>query len=156
MKKILFTIALMATGLPGFSQDTTGNASGLLPHYYNLKNALVAGDAASAAANAEQLLQTLNTIDYKVISEGSINALLKDATALSSTKDLKKQRTLFANLSRNLSAVAASVRLTARPVYKLYCPMKGAYWLSAEKAVQNPYYGSSMLTCGQVVATLQP
>ncbi|MEI6948588.1 DUF3347 domain-containing protein [Paraflavisolibacter sp. H34] len=155
MKKILFTI-LMATGLLGFAQDTTGHASGLLLHYYHLKNALVAGDAATASATAGQLLQTLNTVDYKFISEGNINALLKDATALSTTKDLQKQRSLFANLSQNLAAVAASVRLTAQPVYKLYCPMKRAYWLSAEKAVQNPYYGSSMLTCGQVVATLQP
>ena len=28
--------------------------------------------------------------------------------------------------------------------------MKKAAWLSSEKQIKNPYYGSSMLTCGEV------
>jgi Cu(I)/Ag(I) efflux system membrane fusion protein len=32
---------------------------------------------------------------------------------------------------------------------------KGAYWLSNEKKVRNPYYGASMLSCGQVKATIK-
>ncbi|MAQ74933.1 MAG: hypothetical protein CL613_01215 [Aquimarina sp.] len=31
--------------------------------------------------------------------------------------------------------------------------MKKAYWLSKEKDIKNPYYGSSMLTCGKVAET---
>lgn len=38
-------------------------------------------------------------------------------------------------------------------VYYQYCPMKKAYWLSMEKEIKNPYYGSSMLTCGKVIET---
>ena len=26
---------------------------------------------------------------------------------------------------------------------------KGAYWLSEEKEIRNPYFGSKMLTCGE-------
>ena len=32
---------------------------------------------------------------------------------------------------------------------------KGANWLSKENKVQNPYYGSVMLTCGKVVETIK-
>jgi hypothetical protein len=35
-------------------------------------------------------------------------------------------------------------------VYYQYCPMKKMYWLSKEETIKNPYYGSKMLTCGNV------
>jgi len=32
---------------------------------------------------------------------------------------------------------------------------KGANWLSKEPAIQNPYYGNKMLTCGSVTETIK-
>lgn len=128
--------------------------SQLLSSYYNVKNALVAGDAASTASNAGEFLKMVNAIDYKVISEGNINILAKDAGRIFETKDLQKQRQYFANFSTNMAAVARAFRLSDQPVYLQYCPMKKASWLSAEKDIKNPYFGSSMLTCGEVKETL--
>lgn len=159
MKKILLIVALIATAFTqkGFSQDSTHGYQlpQLLTTYYNIKNALVAGDGASAATNAETFLKAANSIDYKVISEGNINALVKDATRISETKDVAKQRTYFANFSANMATVVKAVKLSDQPIYLDYCPMKKAYWLSSEKAIKNPYYGSSMLTCGEITGTLQ-
>jgi hypothetical protein len=124
----------------------------LLP-YTNLKNALVAGDAKSAVSNSTQFLKLVNTIDFKVISEGNIHILSKNATRISETKDLNKQREYFAILSSNMVAVAKAFKLSDSPIYVQYCPMKKALWLSLEKEIQNPYYGSSMLTCGEVTGT---
>lgn len=128
--------------------------SQLLSSYYNIKNALVSGDATSAASNAAQFLRTVNTIDFKVISEGNIHILSKDAGKVSGTKDLKKQREYFADLSSNMAAVAKAIKLGNQPIYLQYCPMKKASWLSSEKQIRNPYYGSSMLTCGKVTEKL--
>ncbi|RYY45778.1 MAG: DUF3347 domain-containing protein [Chitinophagaceae bacterium] len=125
----------------------------MLSAYYNIKNALVTGDAASAASNADQFLRTANAIDYKVISEGNVTILSKDAGKISSTKDLNKQRQYFADLSSNMATVAKSLKLSSQPIYLQYCPMKKASWLSSEKQIRNPYYGSSMLTCGEVTET---
>ncbi|MFP6646637.1 MAG: hypothetical protein VCF24_24210 [Candidatus Latescibacterota bacterium] len=33
---------------------------------------------------------------------------------------------------------------------KAYCPMVSAPWLQTEMDLRNPYYGSSMLTCGWI------
>ncbi|MBN8833689.1 MAG: hypothetical protein ABS68_09125 [Niastella sp. SCN 39-18] len=129
------------------------NLSQLLTFYYNIKDALAADNATVASAKAAEFVKTANSIDYKVISEGNIHALLKDAGRISETKDIKQQRNLFANLSTNMSAVAKAVKLTDQPVFQQYCPMKKAYWLSSEKTIKNPYYGSSMLTCGKVTET---
>jgi len=130
--------------------------SQLLSSYYNIKNSLVAGDANSAASNADQFLRTANTIDFKVISEGNIHILSNDAGKISSTKDLKKQRDYFATLSSNVALIAKAITLGNQPVYVQYCPMKKALWLSSEKQIRNPYYGSSMLTCGEVTETIVP
>lgn len=126
----------------------------LLTSYLNIKNALVSDDVTSAAANALLFLKVVNTIDFKVISEGNLHILLNDAGKISSTKDLEKQRNYFANLSFNMASIAKVLKLSDKPIYMQYCPMKKAAWLSNEKQIRNPYYGSSMLTCGEVTDTL--
>jgi hypothetical protein len=158
MKKIFLIVALFATALiQSFAQDTVtaSQPSQLLTQYYSIKDALVAGNANIASAKAEDFLRVANGIDYKVISEGNINALVKDATSISETKDLKEQRLHFANLSNNMVVLAKAMKLGEQPVYETYCPMKKAYWLSASKTIKNPYFGSSMLTCGKVTETIQ-
>ena len=159
MKKIIFAaVAFLATVFvqKGIAQDSTQQhqLSQLLSQYYNIKDALVAGNANEASAKAEEFIKTANSIDYKLISEGNINALLKDATSISETKDIKKQREHFANLSNNMATLAKSVKLATQPIYQAYCPMKKANWLSSDKEIKNPYYGSAMLACGKVVETI--
>jgi Cu(I)/Ag(I) efflux system membrane fusion protein len=34
--------------------------------------------------------------------------------------------------------------------YALYCAMAKANWLQTDKTVKNPYYGESMLKCGEI------
>ena len=160
MKKILLLVALVATVFPQFSfaQDSTINTQSQLPQllnsYYGIKDALVAGNSTRAAASAQAFVKAANGIDYKVISEGNIHALLKDGGAISETTDLKKQRELFARLSINMITLAKAVQLGAQPAYETYCPMKKASWLSDSKTIKNPYYGSTMLSCGNVVETI--
>jgi hypothetical protein len=96
----------------------------------------------------------MGTVDLKLVNEPGRETLLKDASAISSNKDLKEQRIRFAPFSENMIALAKTVKLSAEPVYQQYCPMKKASWLSKEQGIKNPYYGSAMLTCGSVKATL--
>jgi len=130
------------------------NLSQLLTLYYNVKDALIAGNAKTASAKAGDFVKAVKGIDAKAVAQGNINALLKDAGKISESRDIKQQREYFASLSTNMYAMAKAVKLTTRPVYQQYCPMKKTYWLSSEKAVKNPYYGSAMLTCGEVTETL--
>jgi len=159
MKKIFFvTVTFLATVFVQntFAQDSTEQRqlSQLLTQYYQLKDALVAGNGNNASTRAQEFIKTANSIDYKLISEGNINALLKDATPISETKEINKQREHFANLSNNMATLAKAVKLTSDPIYMQYCPMKKTNWLSNDKAIKNPYYGNAMLTCGNVAETI--
>lgn len=157
MKKILSLISIFIgiLSLSGFAQDLEQNKlTQLLNQYYNVKNALVAGDASSASVSAKEYAATVTTFDRKVISEDNGHTLSADAFKISDTRDIKKQREYFANFSSNFAAIAKALKMTDQPVYIQYCPMKKAYWLSGDKVIKNPYYGSSMLSCGKVTEVL--
>ncbi|KAF5277834.1 hypothetical protein FQR65_LT15918 [Abscondita terminalis] len=84
--------------------------------------------------------------------------LEKQTAALHSSKGLEKQRIVFMSLSEQIYKLIKATD-PAYTVYYNHCPMfndgKGANWLSKEKSIQNPYYGSQMLTCGSIKETIK-
>lgn len=145
MKKLVL-IGLMLFGYSAFAQ----NISNLLNKYISVKNALVNSDAKEANT-------TISTFYEAIKSEENFtqkNDLLKATDKLSKAgNNLEKQRAAFNDVSTVLWKVVKSSDKVNQPVYYQYCPMKKAYWLSKEKEIKNPYYGSSMLTCGKVAET---
>lgn len=167
MKYIFLIVALIATAFVqnSFAQPVPDNRednttltqfSQLLHSYYDIKNALVAGNANTASIKAEDFVKTLNGISTKIINEAIRDPLLKDAGHISESKDIKHQREYFATFSTNMFDLAKAVKLsTQQPVYYAYCPIKKIHWLSSEPTIKNPYFGSTMLTCGKVEETLK-
>lgn len=150
----IFATAFVQQAFAQDAQEDTQSAK-LLHSYYDIKDALVAGNAATASLKAADFVKHLNGIDTKVVSQENSDVLLKDANHIAESKDIKHQREHFVKFSENMFALAKSVKLTEKPIYEAYCPMKKAYWLSNEKAIKNPYYGSAMLTCGSIKETLK-
>lgn len=159
MKTIFLMLALLATGFAqvSFAQDSksTPEKQELLSLYFNVKDALVSGNANLAASKSAEFAEAVKTLDSRSIPENSRNGLLTSADEIAKTKDLKKQREYFATFSEQMFILAKSTNLSSEPIYKAYCPMKKAAWLSADPAIKNPYYGSAMLTCGKVAETIK-
>ncbi|UTN04492.1 DUF3347 domain-containing protein [Flavobacterium bizetiae] len=129
--------------------------------YFTVKDALIKSDAKLTSAKATDLLTVITAIKMDKLKSNEHTAWMKvvkkltaDAKSISTTSDLKKQRETFKSLSKNTYDLI-KVSKSTEVVYKQYCPMADADWLSKEKAVKNPYYGSSMLTCGNVVETIK-
>ena len=78
--------------------------------YINLKDALVKEDSISTSANATTLLNKLNKVDMKLLSDNkahnhwmSLEGEIKSsATSISETSDIKSQRDHFKHLSSHL------------------------------------------------------
>lgn len=157
MKKIFLIVAFIATALlqTGSAQHKSAKTAEILTQYYTVKDALVNGNGNLAATQAGEFVKITNSTDAKILPEAIRTSLLKDAAAIAQTKDLKKQREYFSAFSDNMAALAKSTKLSTEPVYIAYCPMKKASWLSNASAIKNPYYGSSMLTCGKITETLK-
>lgn len=111
--------------------------------YINVKNALVKGESKSASEAIAKIQQEVK------------NDLLNAVDKMVQATNLDKQRTALNNVSTILLKVVKSLDKVSQPVYYQYCPMKKAYWLSQEKVIKNPFYGSSMLTCGKTDKTYE-
>lgn len=143
----------------------TNQLKAIFDNYFTLKDALIKTDGNTAAAAASTLLSAINAvkmenlpIDEHMVWMKVVKNLTADATLISKTKDVKKQRAFFDTLSLNsYSLIKISKQET--PTYLQHCPMandgKGADWLSKENAIKNPYYGSMMLRCGKTVETIK-
>lgn len=120
-------------------------------YYVHLTTALTKGDVAEAkiASNAIE-------IGAKEIEGAGIVAA--NASTIMATSDLEAQRTAYATLSNAFIALIKKSGVSSGELYIDFCPMaindKGAFWLSANKEIKNPYLGEEMMTCGEVKETL--
>lgn len=157
MKKYIFTIILSFFAILSLSAQSKKDAqvSKLYQNYIAIKSALASDDADKTSKAAAEFIKTASIIDYKQISEGNLNILRKDATAISEARNISAQRETFFNLSDNMIALTKEFKLSENPIYIQYCPMADGSWLSDEKKIANPYYGSAMLSCGNVKSEIK-
>lgn len=133
--------------------------------YFTLKDALVKSDGKAAATASAELAKALKAVPMDKMEHSAhmvwmknLPALQEDAEHIADTRDIKHQRDHFVTLSDALYSVAKAFE-PGETIYYQHCPMynngKGANWLSLDKEVKNPYYGSKMLSCGSTTETLK-
>ena len=156
MKKLIFTTLFSVFSIISLSaQQKDTSLSTMYQSYLNIKNALVSDQSDEASKAANTFLKSASMVDYKVLSEGNLDLLRKEASKIADSRSIEMQREAFNNLSKNMIALTGKYKLADESVFVQYCPMAKASWLSAEKNVKNPYYGKSMLTCGSVKAEIK-
>ena len=153
------------SGIASTKMQKVNQLDAVYESYFNLKDALVKTDGKEASAKAKELLTSIDAVkmgelemDVHMVWMKVMKKLKKDATTIANSKDIKTQRASFDTLSENMYKLI-KISKQESPVYLQHCPMendgKGANWLSKEKVVKNPYYGSMMLSCGKVVETIK-
>ena len=134
--------------------------------YVSLKDAFVSSDVSQVKAQAATTSIAVNNVDMKLLSGvahndwmtylSPIQSALKDIEA---TDDIEAQRKAFSTLSDHLYKSIEAFGLGGKEAFYEFCPMafnnEGAYWLSEQEQIRNPYFGDAMLTCGQVKEKLK-
>jgi len=156
MKKYIITAAVSLFSVISVAAQSKKDAqvSKLYQNYIAIKSALASDDTDKTSKAATEFIKTASAVDYKIISEGNLTTLKKEATLISDARNIAAQRETFFNLSDHMIALTKEFKLSEKPVYIQYCPMADGSWLSSEKQIANPYYGKSMLTCGNVKSTV--
>ena len=148
-RKSIFKLMLVASMGVVFTMSVQAQSKSVLSSYLDIKDALVKTDSKNAGVAANGLVKVLNGK-----SDDLSQKLLSDAKAIAASSDVKVQRKHFDTLSQNVYEYVKSTGDKEGTVYKQFCPMAfnntGAYWLAAEKEINNPYFGSMMLRCGSV------
>ncbi|MBN1406817.1 MAG: efflux RND transporter periplasmic adaptor subunit [Calditrichaceae bacterium] len=138
----------------------------LYSSYFELKNNLVQDNFEGAVQSAKNMSNVLNQIHMGIFTEDAhmiwmkYLPILQDGLGhinhMQSIGDLRNE---FIDISNAMIALSESFGSANGEVYVQHCPMannnKGADWLSKEKKIRNPYFGSAMLTCGEIKETIQ-
>lgn len=159
---------MVAAGEPQFEVDATFQEQLVrtFQAYLKMKDAFVATDPALVKTEASNLKTVLKAIDPKMLSGPALNDWSNYANnidmslmEIASSDDIEAQRTSFSALSDNLYKSIKAFGLGTATAYYDFCPMafndQGAYWLSDNKEIRNPYFGDKMLTCGRVAEELK-
>ena len=150
--------------------DGTHLLMNVVNQYYGLKNALVAGKAPRTDSAAILLGTAADTLTGNLKNDTSIaftdlkpylDSISQFSKAIHNITDptCERQRIDFAAISSAMYALLKKVDIKNAGIYHEHCPMalneKGAYWLSDESEIKNPYFGKKMLECGDVEDSLK-
>jgi len=140
--------------------------AGVFTAYVELKDAFVASDVSKVKDKAKQTDEALMKVDMKLLSGAAHNDWMSYLSPIQSSlkeiqggTDIEVQRKAFSNLSNNLYKSVKAFGLGGKEAFYEYCPMafnnEGAYWLSDQQQIRNPYFGDKMPTCGEVKEKLK-
>ena len=139
------------------SNAQNSGAQKVLADYMSLKDALVATNKDAASKAGKKLENTLKGFDassYTSEQQKELKDIIADAKEHAEhigRSEMDHQREHFKVLSKDIIDMIA-ITGTENTLYQQFCPMydKGSAWLSLNKEIKNPYYGSKMLKCGKV------
>ena len=133
----------------------------VLNEYIALKDAFVKEESNNIISQSEKIGAILSKVDMKLLENKeaqtfwmSLEKQLRVAvSSILKTTAIKEQRNHFKQVSASLIEAVKVFGINEK-VFVAFCPMadsnKGAYWLSKEEKVINPYFGNAMLTCGEI------
>ena len=139
----------------------------VLDTYLELKDAFVETDEAKVEAKAKLAIEALDKVDMGLLKGDANNMwmeiqkpLKQNLSGIVQMKGIEMKRSHFRIVSDKLSKALLMFGVhTEKTVYLEFCPMandnNGAYWISLDKEIKNPYFGDKMLTCGEVKQVIQ-
>lgn len=136
--------------------------SHLIKAYLGIKDALATDNSKAANAQAKLFTAAIKEVNPASLNETQKAAWTKYAEQLrfngdhiGESQDIDHQREHFQKLSDDFYKLIKSLKANDITLYRQYCPMKKAYWLSQSEKITNPYFGKDMDECGEVKETIK-
>ena len=128
--------------------------------YIDMKDAFVASDAQKVSSEAKQVKKVLDEVDMGLLEGDAhmkwmdyLEILNSTIEIISKSGSLEAQRKTFSKFNLAFYKAVKTFGLEGVKTHYQYCPManrdQGAYWFSNEEEIRNPYFGESMLKCGE-------
>jgi len=148
--------------IPG---DFRREVTGLVQTYLELKDALVASDFEQSLQKSSEAEQKLDTIgEHRLDGDAHTawmqawNNLQGHLRPMAASGNIETLRAEFRHFSDLMVVTVKSFGIEG-VVYQQYCPMafgdEGAFWLSGEEQIRNPYLPETMLGCGEVIERIE-
>jgi Protein of unknown function (DUF3347) len=137
------------------STQKNGDISEIIDSYLQIKNALVSDDKDGAAKGASVMLMAFLNFDMSQLSGAQhkeymeIYESAKEQAEHIVKSPIDHQREHFETMSTDVNDLITLLG-TDKTLYVDYCPMKKVSWLSETEEIKNPFYGTKMMTCGNI------
>lgn len=156
--------------VPDYSDKTPLNfkrqLEKVIKSYISLKESLASDQVKGAIGFGKQMAAELKNVDMSLVKGDvhiywmqEMSEIESQLKKLNSSIEIDAVRTSFDQLSLSIIKVTKSFGVEDKERYVQFCPMafddKGAYWLSDDSKVKNPYFGSQMLKCGVIKDTIK-
>jgi len=140
------------------SSEFQDQLSDVISSYLVLKDALVNDDEVKAKDAAKNMIKVLSITNPKLLKGDVLedwNNHFKNLNThldnLIKGEDIEIIRVSFIDVSNQISEIIENYGIgNPQNLYLQYCPMADAFWISNKTVIRNPYYGNSMLECGEV------
>ena len=110
----------------------------------------------------QNMISELEYIDYSELTKNQLttfNDVIKRIEAnlklTSKSNNLKNFRRNFLKLSDTIIHFIQKTKYHKLNLYIVHCSMANASWIQNNKSINNPYYGRSMLKCGEIKSSIQ-
>lgn len=147
MKRLTCLLALAAAGCASATTTTPKSGSAMpasiVEPYLRIQTALANDSVDEVRANAGNVATVSAALGAPAMKIDMAAVQLASATAIEDAREK------FGALSEALVAYMDGLHLTSpEGVRVAFCPMKNKPWLQQGAAINNPYFGASMQTCG--------
>ena len=151
MKKLLFLLVFLFFSVVIIAGPVDQKIDKILKEYFKIHESLTQdstdGINKAAASIKGQLsnIQTDSAEVQKLVSEiGKAAVKIQD-------KSLESSRETFFELSRPILIYLNKHHSDKSKYSRFYCSMVNKAWVQSYREVANPYHGSSMLRCGELI-----
>lgn len=140
---------------------------GVVEKYLSLHEALAGDDTNLAVSAAKSAAESLSGVDMSLLSPephnlwmGGVSGMSEALDKVQKAVDIAAARKAFETFSNELIAMVKQFGIPeTKQLYRIHCPMafnnKGADWVQEDKEVRNPYFGASMLKCGEITEEIR-
>lgn len=146
------------------SEEFRNQITAVADAYFQVKNGLVKDNFPDAQKSLALIDQSLSKVNMSLVKDQAhdkwmeiLKGIKDTRSKMGSAKEIEEARKHFSMLSFHILEMTETFGINKEVVYKDYCPMafgdQGAYWLSEQKDITNPYFGAAMLSCGEVKQT---
>ncbi|MBE0423580.1 MAG: efflux RND transporter periplasmic adaptor subunit [Lutibacter sp.] len=154
------------SNMPSVTEKAKESLKPIYQEYLNLKDGLAADNLANAKKAGIAMQKALSNINMSLFTGDSHEIWMKHENNLKlalqpapNFKSIEEMRKAFQSISDAMIALTNSFKPFGETLYIQHCPMadnnKGANWISQFEEIKNPYFGASMLKCGETTTIIK-
>ena len=145
------------------NEDLNNSLEDFLSYYLEIHNLLSNDQFDKVPGLSKTLKEEMDYFDYSTLNEAEnkvfskLNKLLISSMEhIEHLTDIKIYRKNFKWVSKATITLLDKVKYKDESLSIMFCSMANSEWVQKGEDVKNPFYGKSMLKCGEVKKTLSP